>query len=231
VIALVGLAAIGLGASVVRDKTRSSAPALGFALAGLAVLVGVLALVGWLGWRVPHVGEVVLGIFSPLALVAGLVTVLLCIWLVCGLLLMAGVVATSNVGAFEAWSRSFHYLFMHPWRYAFYLLVALAHGVACLAFVCLVRLGAEWAAFFPLSVGAVMLGGEVNEPLLAFFLSLGRLLLDAVVLAFVAGYFFTAQAIIYLLLRRCADGTPITEVHLEPRDRDRVVAPPAQPQA
>jgi hypothetical protein len=231
VVALVGLAAIGLGASVVRDKTRSSAPALGFAAAGLAVLVGLLALIGWLGWRVPHVGEVVLGILSPLALAAGLATVLLGIWLVCGLPLMAGVVATSNVGAFEAWSRSFHYFFMHPWRYAFYLLVAIVHGTVCLAFVYLVRTGAEWAAFLPLSVGAVMLGGKVNEPLLAFFLSLDRLLLDAVVLAFVAGYIFTAHAIIYLLLRRCADGTPITEVHLEPRDRERVVAPPAPPQA
>ncbi|HUT33679.1 MAG TPA: hypothetical protein VNE39_09380 [Planctomycetota bacterium] len=227
--AFVGVLAAGVGASVVRNRTRSAAKGAAFGLAGLAGLAGALALVAWLGWRVPYVGEVVLGLLSPLALVAGFVIVLLCVWLLFGMPLMAAVVATGNVGAFEAWSRSFHYLFMHPWRYALYCLVGLAHGAACLAFVHLVRLGVEGVAFLPLSAGAILLGGHACEPLLVFFLWVDHLLLDLVFLAFVAGYLFTSHTILYMLLRQRADGTPITEVHLEPRDQERVLpAPPPQ---
>jgi hypothetical protein len=228
-VALVGLLALAVGASVVRDRTRSAAKGAAFGVVGLAVLAGVLALIVGLGWRVPYVGELLLGLFSPLALLGGLVAVLLCLWLALGLPLMAGVVATDNVGVFEAWSRSFHYLFLHPWRYAFYALVALAHGAACLGFVHLVRLGAEGAAFLPLSASAVLLGGRACEPLLAFFLAADHILMSLIFLAFVVGYAFTSQTILYMLLRRSADGTPITEVHLEPRDRERLI-PPAPPQ-
>jgi len=230
-LALVGILALGVGASVVRDRTRSATRGAAFGLIGGAVLLGILVLAAVMGWRVPYAGEVVLGLLSPLALVGGLVLVLLCVWLAFGMPLMAGVVATSNVGAFEAWSRSFHYLFMHPWRYAAYCLVGLGHGAACLGFVYLVRLGVEGAAFLPLSAGAVLLGGNVSEPLLNFFLAVDHVLLDLVFLAFVAGYFFTSQAILYMLLRRCADGTPITEVHLEPSDRERIAPAPTPPQS
>lgn len=222
-VAIVGLLAIGVGASVIRDKTHSASRGLIFAVVGLVVLLGALVLITSMGWRVPYAGEVALGILSPLALVGGLIIVILCIWMILGLPLMAGVVATTNVGVFEAWSRSFHYLFTHPWRYLSCVLCAVGHGAACLAFVYFVRLATEWATFLPLSAGAILLGGDVSERLLTAFLSLDRLLLDLIFLAFVAGYAFTSQTIIYFLLRRWADGTPISEVHLEPRDRERVV--------
>ena len=230
-LALGGLLAIAVGASVVRDRTRSAAKGMAFGAIGLCVLAGVLALIVAMGWRVPFAGEVVLGLMSPLLLVGAFVAVVVCVWLVFGLPLMAGTVATADVGAFEAWSRSFHYLFMHPWRYAFYALVGLAHGAACLAFVYLVRLGVEGMAFLPLSAGAILLGGQVCEPLLTCFLILDHILLDLIVLAFAAGYLFTSQTILYMLLRQNADGTPITEVHLEPRDSERLVPPPPAPQA
>jgi len=230
-LALAGLLAIAVGASVVRDRTRSAAKGMAFGAVALCVLVGVVALMVAMGWRVPYVGEVVLGLMSPLLLVGAFVAVVVCIWLIFGLPLMAGTVATADVGAFEAWSRSFHYLFMHPWRYAFYALAGLAHGAACLAFVYLVRLGVEGMAFLPLSAGAILLGGQVCEPLLTCFLILDHVVLDLVFLAFAAGYLFTSQTILYMLLRQRADGTPITEVHLEPRDRERLVPPPPAPQA
>ncbi len=230
-LALVGLLAIGVGASVVRDRTRSAAKGLAAGAIGLCVLVAVLALVVAMGWRVPYVGEVVLGLLSPLALVGAFVAVVILVWLVFGLPLMAGTVATSDVGAFEAWSRSFHYLFVHPWRYALYALVGLAHGAACLAFVYFVRLGVEGVAFLPLSAGAILLGGQVCEPLLTCFLILDHVLLDLIFLAFAAGYLFTSQSIAYMLLRHRADGTALTEVHLEPRDRERLVPPTPPPQA
>lgn len=228
-IAAIGLLAVAACAGLVRDRTRSTALSLAAAGIGLAALAAVLGLIAWAGWRIPYAGEIALGIVSPLALLAGIAMALLAVWLVFGLPIMVGVVATANVGAFEAWSRSFHYLFMHPWRCALHCLVGLVHGAACLGFVYLVRCGAEWAAFVPLSAGAILLGAEVSEPLLSLILALDRVVLDVVFLTFVAGYAFTSATISYFLLRRCADGTPISEVYLEPRDRERVVPTTAPP--
>ena len=228
VLALAGLAGAGVAASVARDRLRSVWAGLGVGAGALVVLAAVLYAVSALGWRIPYVGELVLGLLSPLALGAGFLCVLMGIWLACGLPLMAGTVSTSDTGTFDAWSRSFHYLFVHPWRYAFYLLVAAAYGVACLAFVHLVRVGTEWATLLPLSVGPVLAGEAASEPLLGFFVWADRLVLDLVFLSFVVAYAFSAMAIVYLLLRHHADGTPISEVHLEKRDLERI-SPPSEP--
>jgi|GEM_PF-1936611 len=225
-VAFVGLLAVGFCAAVVRDRTRSSGRAMLAGLAGLVVLGVVVGVIDGLGLRVPYLGEVLLGLLSPLALVGGLLIALLGIWLVLGLPLMAGTVATSNVGAFEAWSRSFHYLFVHPWRYAFYALVGLAHGAACMAVVYAVRVAAEWAAFVPLTAAAIVVSHDETPRVLSLLLTAGVVLLDLVVLAFGVSYVFASQAIAYLLLRRSADGTPVSEVHLEPRDRERLAPPP-----
>jgi len=226
---VVGLLGLGVVLSVVRDHTRSAARSLAVGVAGAVVLAVVLAVIASLNLRVPYVGEVLVGIMSPLALVGGAIAVILTLWLFLGLPLMFGTVATSDVGTFDAWSRSFHYLFVHPWRYAFYCLAAVAHGGACLLFVCLVRLGAEWAAWAPLAAGSLLAGGDAAPGVLSAVLLANKVVLDLVVLAFAAAYCFSAAAIIYLLLRLRADGTPISELHLEPRDRERLAPPPAEP--
>ena len=225
IVALIGLAMVAFVASVVRDRSRSVGAGLAAGAAGLVALAGVLCAIVCLGLRVPYVGEVMLGLLSPLALAGGLVMAIILVWVALGVPLMAATVATADVGAFDAWSRSFHYLFVHPWRCAFYAAVGAGHGLVCLGFVYLVRLVAEWAALAPLSVGAIMMSGREAEPIIAFFLAADCIVLDLVFLAFVAAYFFTSQAIAYLLLRRVADGTPIRDVHLEPRDRERIAPP------
>lgn len=231
VVALVGLLAIGVAAAVVRDRSRSTAKGALAGLVGVCALAGLLWAIAALGWRIPYAGELVVGLLSPMALLGGLVAAMLGLWLILGLPLMAGAVATGDVGAFDAWSRSFHYLFTHPWRYAFYVLAAVAHGGACLAFVYLVRIGAEWATLAPLSMGTLVTGGEASETVVGFFLMMDRVLLDIVFLAFCAGYVFTSATVIYFLLRLRADGTPITEVHLEPRDADRLLPASAPPES
>jgi hypothetical protein len=225
--ALVGLLAAGVAASVARDRTRSSRAGLAVGLAILVVLAAVLFAMDRFGLRIPYVGEVALGLFSPLAFFAGFVAVVTAIWLALGMPLMAGTIAASDAGAFDAWSRSFHYLFVHPWRYLAYLFVAAAHGSLCLAFVYLVRVATEWVTVLPLSIGPLLAVGSASEPLVDFFLALDHVLLDLLFLSFAAAYFFTVMTIVYFLLRHRSDGTPITEVHLEPRDQDRVKPAPA----
>jgi len=237
-----GLLAAGVAGSAVRDRTRSPAAGL---CAGIAVLV-LAGLLAWLivsqGWRIPVLGELIALVLAPAIFLAGLLVAILGIWIVFGLPLMAGAVASQDCDLFDAWSRSFHYLFVHPWRYAFYALVALAYGVACLAFVYAVRSATEWATLLPFSVGLVgqfegvyhylvadpTAGGfTLGEGILAFALAFSRFILDLLVLSFAAAYACVAAAITYGLLRLRADGTPISDVHLEPRDRELLQPPPA----
>jgi len=239
-----GLLAAGVVGSVARDRTRSLAAGLG---AGIAVIV-LACLFAWLivaqGWRIPVLGELIALVLAPLIFLAGLLVALLGIWIVFGLPLMAGTIANRDGDLFDAWSCSFHYLFVHPWRYACYALVALAYGVPCLAFVYGVRSATEWATLLPFSVGLVgqfegvydflvadptLVGATAGEGILAFALAFGRFILDVVFLSFVAVYACVAAAIAYGLLRLRSDGTPISEVHLEPRDQELLQPPPAAP--
>jgi len=242
VLAIVGLLAAGVAGSMMRDR-------VGRAWAGLVVGGAVLiafaiacALVGRHRSPVPYVGEAILGVLSPLAFLGGFVMALLGVWLAFGVPLMAGTVSAQDTDTFHAWSQSFHYLFVHPWRYAFYLLVSLAYGIVCLGFVFVVRLLTEWATLMPLSIGLmgrftaihpfmdvsqVAGAGTGSDRVLAFFLSADRFILDLVFLSFAVAYMGAAATITYFLMRKCSDGTPISEVHLEPRDRELIEPAPA----
>lgn len=236
------------GAAFVVSKMRSAGrPLLISGGAGVAVLVLAVvlcAVVAHKGWRVPYVGEVLLGLSTPLLFIGGIVTAVLVVWCVTGAALMAGTVATSETDTFDVWSRAFHYVFSHPWRYLSLILVASAHGVACMAFVHLLRVLTEWAVLAPLAMalqehfapvyGQMMASGSAEAVTTAFcpaipgfFLFVCRNLLLLTFLTFVAAYSATAKALIYMLMRRYADGTPISEVHLEPRDRELIC--PASP--
>ena len=247
----VALAVAGVaGAVATAAKTRKATGSLpGGAAAGLGVLAVtavVCTLVARWGWRVPYVGEVLLGVVSPVLFVVGFVMVVIAIWCVAGAPLMAGAVASSDSDVFDAWSRAFHYVFTHPWRYVWYVLVASAYGCVAIAFAWCVRVAAEWVILSPIAFGLqgdfemvhhFMAGGgptgagevRIAPRLLAFFLSMDRFLLNLVFLSFVASYAATAKTVVYFLMRRCADGTPVSEVHLDPRDQEFVCpAPPAQ---
>jgi len=227
VLALAGLIGLAVGAAVARDRTHSGKVGLGVGLGGLLVLVAILVLIGWLGWRIPYVGEILLGLLSPFAVLGGFVIAIMIIWLSFGLPLMVGTVCSSDAGTFDAWSRSFHYLFTHPWRYAWHLVVAAAYGAVCLGFVYVVRVGTEWAALLPLTAGPLLAADRLAQGTLSFFLTIDSFLLDLIFAAFVISYVFSALVVVYFLLRQCSDGTPINEVHLEPRDRERL-EPPAE---
>jgi len=245
-VGLFGVLAAAVVAGVVQDKARSLAAGLG---AGALMMVLTVLVCVWLidhDWRIPYVGEVVLGVLSPLAFVAGLLMIVMGVWLVFGAVLMVGALCSSDGDAFDAWSRSFHYLFTHPWHYVWYAGVACAHGAACLAFVYVVRVAAEWATLWPLATGMLgkfevvyhyMVGGPTlgpssgGERVLAFFLMADRLLLDLVFLSFVVAYSATAKTVLYFLMRRASDGTPISEVHLEPRDRELLYPTAAETEA
>jgi hypothetical protein len=240
---LVGVLATGVAAAVCTDRAHSRWAGLGVGLVGLAITVVAAALLARGGIRIPYVGEVLAGLLSPLAFASGGLMVVLLLWVAFGSPLMFGTLATAESDVFEAWSRSFHYIVTHPWRYLFLFLVWVGYGLACLAFVWAVRVGTEWLTVSALAGGLLGDSGAVLFPwgarlilpdtggadVLRVFLNINRVALDLLVFSFWASFKCAAMTLLYFLMRRAADGTAVTEVHLEPRDRELLEPPAAEP--
>ncbi|NQT51253.1 hypothetical protein HQ576_04350 [bacterium] len=241
VVVCVGVLASGVGASLAADRTHSRwagacTGVLGVAASGTAALL----LARW-GVRVPYVGEVVAALLSPLAVVAGLLVVVFLLWTVLGAPTMFGTLCSSDGDVFQAWSRSFHYLFVRPWLFLWLCAVLAMYGGACLAFVWMLRVGTEWAVVSALAggslgrytavlhpMGAHLLGaGGSGDSIMGVALSAHRVLLDLLVLSFWATFECAAMTILYFVLRRSVDGTPHDQVHLEPEDEQVLHPTPA----
>lgn len=112
---------------------------------GVMLLFAVTLLIGGLIGAIPAIGEIVVGIFFFLALIAGFVIAFVAIGAIVGFPLMYPTIAVEGSDAFDALSRSFNYIYQRPWRTGFYALVSTGYGAVCLIFVkCFVRL-ALWA--------------------------------------------------------------------------------------
>jgi len=103
------------------------------ALVIVAIGVG-LFLAGLVG-LIPYLGEVLVGIFFFLALLAGFALAFVIIGAVGGFALTFPTVAVEGSDAFDAFSRTYSYVYAKPWRTAFYMLVSIAYGAICLFFV------------------------------------------------------------------------------------------------
>lgn len=71
--------------------------------------------------------------------------------------------------------------------------------------------------------------GGMQQWLLVWMKLWVGILVAGPVLGFVASYRFTANSIIYLLMRKAVDGTDMTEVYVEEEEEDFAVPPAAQP--
>ena len=216
----------------------------------LAILVAVgvgVTVVSLLG-AVPWLGPIVLGLGFVLALMAGLVMAVVLVGLVGGFNLMYPTIAVEGSDSFDAISRSFSYLYARPWRLAFYTAVSLVYGAACYLFVRLfiylvltlthrfVGLGvfthagstapllsAMWpdpatSGRLSYSVDALALTPlqEIGAALIWFWVHLAI----AVLGAFAVTFYFSANTIIYYLLRQDVDATDLNEVYVDPADED-----------
>ncbi|MHC4061483.1 MAG: hypothetical protein ACYSR6_07725, partial [Planctomycetota bacterium] len=86
----------------------------------IGLFVFLLGLVG----NIPRIGELIMGIFMPLALIAGSLIAILLIGAVAGFNLMFPAVAYEGSDCFDAMSRSFNYIYSRPWRMGFYTALA-----------------------------------------------------------------------------------------------------------
>ncbi|MDO8303882.1 MAG: hypothetical protein Q7T18_11630 [Sedimentisphaerales bacterium] len=223
-------------------------------LAIILVLGFFITLLGAIG-NIPYAGELLVAVFLIFALLIGFFITLLVVGAIGGLNLMFPVIAYEGSGSFEAINRSFSLVFARPWRMAFYTFVAAVYGAACYIFVRLfmfillsvthgfLRLGL-WVSSSQVSsvnkleaiwptpnfvnlFGVTSIQLNWSEGAAAFVISLAILVVFCCAAAFVISFFFSANTIIYALMRNRVDTTPIEEIYIESDGNPKDNAPAA----
>jgi hypothetical protein len=218
----------------------------------IVLVVGLLVTCGSLLGNIPFFGPIIIGALFFLALAAGFVMTLVLLGLVCGFNLMYPTIAVEGSDSFDSISRSFSYLYALPWRLAFYTVVAVVYGAITYLFVRLfiflmltlahkfVGMGVFvhadstaplWTAMWPSPATAARLSYDIDfltlssgQSLGAFLISFWVNLVIAILGAFAISFYFSANTIIYYLMRQEADTTALDDVYLEQMD-DEIVDP------
>jgi hypothetical protein len=223
----------------------------------IVLVLGVVIAIGGLLLYIPWAGPVVVGLIYFLALLAGFIMALVLVGTVGGLNLMFPTIAVEGSDSFDAISRSFSYIFARPWRMIWYTIVALFYGALCFLFVRLFifvtlalthfftqwwlrdgsRADQEWHAMWPgpqfgdlphqVNFAALDPGASAGAFLTAFWVYL----LIGLLGAFAISFYFSANTIIYYLLRREVDATELDDVYLEQTDEDFAETPVTTPPA
>jgi hypothetical protein len=220
-----------------------AAPLLPALITGVIVLV--LAVGGLVFFNLPGL-DILGALVFGLALVLGVVAALLLIGFGTGVHLMYPALAVEGTDGFDAVSRSFNYVFSRPWRWLFYTGVALVYGAITYLFISLIVFLTVWlthravgwwviaqvgeeaakinrfdAMLVPPQIGDVIYDIQWDQlpatgKAAAGIMWVWIMLLLGLMPAYAISYYFASHTWIYLLLRRSADGTDLTEHYVEP---------------
>jgi hypothetical protein len=208
---------------------------------GIIVVLGLFIYIIGLLANIPYTGRVILGILMPLALFWGLLAAVVAIGSAAGFGLMFPVIAYEGSDSFDAASRSFSYIFARPWRTIFYGSVAFIYGLTCYLFVrffaflvlfitrsflkisiftdndnSVNTLTALWpeVSFANFSGFSNANISTMSEYTAATLILISLLIVSGVVLSFFISFFFTANTIIYALLRNKVDRTETSDIYI-----------------
>ncbi len=203
---------------------------------GIIIFIGVFVFLLGLVGNIPRVGELIIGIFVFLALIAGALITVVLIGTVAGFNLMFPAVACDGSDCFDAISRSFSYIYSKPWQMGFYTAVAAVYGAICYMFVrffafllLLVthlllqfsilgdnsKLTAIWTgpSFWNLIGPLSLTGTNWTQSIAAFLVHLCLLAVIGLVVSFMISFYFSANTIIYALMRNRVDNTALDDVY------------------
>jgi hypothetical protein len=168
-----------------------------------------------------------------------------------GFNLMYPTIAVEGSDSFDAISRSFSYVFARPWRMAFYTIVAVVYGAITYLFVrlfiflvlALTHGSVSWwfrnelskpKKFFPVMWPAPQPDAlrysidykslAWSEQVAATGIAFWVYLLIGLLGAFAISFYFSANTIIYYLMRREVDATELDDVYAEDVDDDFATA-------
>ena len=223
-------------------------------IVGLVPLVaGFLASIPYIG----PIFNIAMTVLFVLILAAGFVMTLVMLGTFGGFNLMYPTIAVEGSDSFDAISRSFSYVYARPWRMVFYTLIAVIYGALCYMFVrtfvwLMLTLTHHFVAAGMFAkapsteyLWPVMWRGPSAPPgrlaydidfltlawhqdIAAFFLAFWVYLVVAMLGAFAISFYFSANTIIYFLLRNEVDATEMDDVYLEQSEEDfaDATAPP-----
>ncbi|WP_417387541.1 hypothetical protein [Gimesia sp.] len=211
-----------LGFSLKRILSLVSAPLLPFA--GMGFFWVLCLLIGLLG-NIPSAGGVIVSLFWGLAFLFAFVMSLILLVTLAGWPLMMTTISVEDSDGFDGLSRIFSYIFGRIWYFLWLVFVTLCYGTACLFLVELLMQLVSHLAFWGVSWGMgseqafdLFNQGQTN---LATSISKGwGSLLNITFSGFVISFFWSANTVIYFLLRKCDDGTPIDHVYYAEEDPD-----------
>jgi hypothetical protein len=212
----------------------------------LLLVAVIVAAGGWVLFHIPIVGPIVGGLAFVLPLLAGFVMALVLLGTVGGFNLMYPTIAVEGSDSFDAISRSFSYVFARPWRMAFYTIVAVIYGAITYVFVRFFiyvvlaltytavtwwfKSGSQPAIYFPkmwppphmdlLSYDIHYRDLKWSEDIAATGIAFWVYLLIGLLGAFAISFYFSANTIIYYLMRREVDATDLDDVYAEDADDD-----------
>lgn len=223
----------------------------------LAIVIagGVLLAIGGLLLHLPWgIGPIIVGCLFIFALIIGAVMTLVLFVTVGGVNLMYPTIAVEGSDSFDAISRSFSYVFAKPWRMIFYTAVALVYGALtflfCRFFVYIMlgmthyflgwwlhgRAAQFWPEIWPqvsdanLAYHLVFPALAVTDKIAAVLISIWVYIVLGLLAGFVVSFYFSANTIIYYVMRREVDLTELDDVYLEETEDefgDLTVARPA----
>lgn len=178
-------------------------------------LLGVLSLwfagvvLGWLG-HIPGVGGVLVGLGWGLMMLAGLAMALILLGVAVGWPLMLASSAVEDADAFDAFGRIYNYVFARPWYALFLVILTLIYGSALIVFGATLLTTTNVLTQWSVGSGIAELNSEFGSRAIQTWHNIGQLVLQG----FVVSYFWTAATIVYVLLRKSEDGTPIDAITL-----------------
>ena len=201
-------------------KLTSSMGAAIVPLLAIITLWVMTTLFGLLG-RIPGIGEALIGIGWGIALLCGFGMAIILLGLAAGWPLMLCSVAVEDADAFDAFGRIYNYLFARPWYGLWLLILTLLYGSALTIFASTVLQTthglAEWAVSSGL--GYDRLSNVIHSPgkqpgFPTTAVEIWRNIAGLILHGFIVSYFWTAATIVYMLLRKSEDATPLDTVTL-----------------
>ena len=175
---------------------------------GFLFFAALNALLGVIGC-IPGMGPYLIWLGWPLALVSGVFLAMLVVGFTISWPLMICTTSTEGTDPFDGLSRSYNYLFVRPWYALFLMLLLLMYGGLLLYFV-----EGMVLLTWQITVSTVAMGGGLAA-LPDGWLSFWKSLLGSIPLAFAVSLFWTAMTIVYLLLRKSEDSTPLDVVDMD----------------
>ena len=221
----------------------------------IVIVVGLVVTVGGLVGSIPVIGPILVGVLFFLAIAAGFVMTLVLMGTGGGFNLMYPTIAVEGSDSFDAISRSFSYVYARPWRMLFYTIVAVIYGALTFLFVRMFvflmltlthkfvgfglvghadNLRPLWDTMWPAptarlayDIDYMSLGGA--QAFAATLVAIWVYLTISIIGAYAISFYFSANTVIYYLMRREVDATELDDVYIEQSEDDFAEHAPAAP--